>query len=73
MSKPSNTNITRVLRLTREMIVLADEGDEFRQDKSCGVLYGVLRDAAYKLRSLAEKERTIHQQKGLWDYDNGNV
>jgi len=73
VSKPYNTNITKVLRLTREMIILADEGDKNRQDKGCGVLYGVLRDAAYKLRNLAEKERSIHQQKDLWDVDDGAV
>ncbi|HHE46760.1 MAG TPA: hypothetical protein ENL08_03530 [Bacteroidetes bacterium] len=70
MLKPYNTNITKVLRLTREMIILADEGDNNRQDKSCGVLYGMLRDSAYKLRNLAEREKDIHKQNGLWDGDD---
>ena len=67
MSKPYNVNIIRVLRLTREMIILADEGDNNRKDKECGVLYGVLRDSAYKLRNLAEKEKALHIQNKLWD------
>ena len=51
-------------------MVLADKGDTSRQDKSCGILYGTLRDAAYKLRSLAEKERTLHKKNGKWDIDD---
>ena len=67
MAKPFNSNIQKVLRLTRDMMVLADEGDSIRQDRSCGVLYGTLRDSAYKLRELAEKERDLHQKNGIWD------
>lgn len=62
-----NKNIVKLLRLTREMIILADEGDLNRQDKSCGVLYGMLRDSAYKLKTLAEKEKEIHIENGIWD------
>ncbi len=71
MSKSFNTNIVKVLRLTREMMLLADQGDHSRRDRSCGVLYGTLRDAAYKLRQMAEKERTNHQNDGVWDIDEG--
>lgn len=67
MAKSYNTNIVKVLRLTRNMMVLADEGDSVRKDASCGVLYGTLRDSAYKLRELAEKERELHKEKGFWD------
>ncbi len=63
-------NIIKVLRLTREMIILADEGDANRKDASCGVLYGMLRDSAYKLKSLAEKEKIIHVQTRLWEIDD---
>ena len=51
------------------MIILADEGDDQRQDKSCGVLYGILRDSAYKLKNLAEKEKQNHKINGLWDIE----
>jgi len=73
MSKPYNENIVRLLRLSREMMILADMGDEHRQDRSCGVLYGALRDAAYKLRSLAEEEKQLHQQNGIWDIESGET
>jgi len=49
------------------MMSLADEGDTSRQDRSCGVLYGTLRDSAYKLRVLAEQEKLLHQKSGTWD------
>lgn len=71
MIRPCNKNIIKVLRLSRDMMLLADRGDENRQDRSCGVLYGTLRDSAYKLRSLAEQEIDIHKDAGLWDPDEG--
>ena len=69
VSKSFNINILKVLRLTRDMMVLADQGDSNRQDRSCGVLYGTLRDAAYKLRRLAEEEKQNHQDNGIWDIE----
>ena len=35
----------------------------------CGVLSGTLRDAAYKLRGEAEKEKRLHQQEGIWEVE----
>lgn len=69
MTRSCNKNIIRVLRLSRNMMVLADRGDEKREDRSCGVLYGTLRDSAYKLRSLAEQEIDVHKRTGIWDVD----
>ena len=67
MDKVYNLNIQKVIRLSRDMMVLADEGDNNRQDRSCGVLYGTLRDSAYKLRDLAEQEKKLHLKNGIWD------
>lgn len=64
--KPCNRNILRILHLTEEMIALADQGDVDREDVGCGVLYGMLRDSAYKLRKMAEEEKRVHQEKGWW-------
>ncbi len=69
MAKDCNKHLLELLRLSREMMVLADLGDRDREDSSCGVLYGMLRDAAYKLRKEAEKEKMLHQEKGSWDID----
>jgi hypothetical protein len=63
---PNNKNLKRLLRLTRDMLALADEGDRDRNDASCGILYGVLRDAAYQLRNMASKECDRHKDLGKW-------
>jgi len=65
--KPCDQHIQRTIQLTQDMISLADEGDADREDSGCGVLYGVLRDAAYKLWRLAEEEKKRHQAKGWWE------
>ena len=53
-------NLNRVIDLCYEMLEVADYGDKHRNDAGCGVVYGTLRDVAYKLRSLAEKELVLH-------------
>jgi len=63
---PNNQNLKRLLKLTRDMLALADEGDRDRNDASCGILYGVLRDAAYRLRNMAADECTRHKANGKW-------
>ena len=73
MAKGYNQNIIKVLRLSRDMMLLADKGDEMRQDIGCGVLYGTLRDTAYKLRNLAEQEVELHKKTGLWDIEESKV
>ena len=52
-----NHNIRKTLNLVDEMIKVADKGDIEREDNGCGILYGVLRDAAYKVKKLAEQEK----------------
>lgn len=51
------------------MMEIADEGDMVREDNGCGVLYGVIRDSAFKIGKLAEEEREAHRKKGLWKED----
>ena len=53
--------------MVEDMIELADKGDAQREDVGCGVLYGILRDSAFKLKQLAEKEKEIHIRKGWWN------
>ena len=67
MAEPFNENLLKTIRLTREMLALADEGDRDRDDDSCGIVYGVLRDTAYRLRKLAEQECDRHRDGGKWD------
>lgn len=62
-----NENLRRALRLTRVMLSLADEGERDHKDFACAILYGMLRDMAYKLRRGAEEECEKHRQAGRWD------
>lgn len=64
--KPCDENIKKTLDLVKNMLDLADEGDVVREDSNCGVLYGVLRDSAYKIKQLAEAEKEAHIKKGWW-------
>ncbi len=67
LMKPCNRNILLTIDLATQMIRLAERGDIDREDIGCGILYGVLRDAGYKLKLLAEKEKRAHIQKRKWD------
>jgi len=67
--KPCDKNIKNTLNIAQEMIKVADKGDIDREDIGCGILYGVLRDAAYKVKKLAEKEKEAHIKKGWWHND----
>jgi hypothetical protein len=66
MMKPCDESIKKTLKLVEDMLGLADEGDAVREDTGCGVLYGVVRDSAYKIKKLAEAERDAHINKGWW-------
>ncbi len=68
--KPCDYNIKTTLNLVDEMIKVADKGDNEREDNGCGILYGVLRDSAYKLKKLAEHEREKHIAKGWWNEES---
>jgi len=66
MTRPCNDKIVQTLDLVDHMIEIADEGDMVREDDGCGVLYGVLRDSAFKIKKLAEEEKEAHRRKGWW-------
>ena len=65
--KSYNENLIRVIRLTQEMLALADEGDRDRNDDTCGIVYGILRDTAYRLRKTAQAECESHKAAGKWN------
>jgi len=48
------------------MIELALKGDAEREDKGCGILYGILLDSAYKIKKMAELEKQAHIKEGGW-------
>ena len=62
----SNENIKTTLQLANTLLELADKGDLEREDIGCGILYGIMRDAAYKIKKIAESEKALHEQMGNW-------
>jgi len=56
--------LKKTFELVNIMLDLADEGDNAREDPGCGILYGVVRDSAYKIRQLADTEMKEHIKKG---------
>jgi len=64
--KACDKSIRETLDLVDNMLALADKGDAVREDNGCGVLYGVLRDSAFKIKTLAEAEKDAHIKKGWW-------
>jgi len=64
--KPCDESIKKTLEMIEIMLNLANNGDAVREDPGCGVLYGVLRDSAYKIKKLAEAEKEAHKKKGWW-------
>ncbi len=64
--KSSNENIKTTLQIVDFLIALADKGDLEREDVGCGILYGIVRDSAYKIKRAAESEMTVHIRMGKW-------
>ncbi len=67
MSRSFNDNLRRTIQLTEQMLALAEDGDRDRDDPSCGILYGIMRDTAYRLRKIAEQECIKHERADKWD------
>lgn len=58
--KQTVDNLRRSLDLANQLIELADRGSEDCQDDGCLVVYGILRDCGYKIRTSAESELKQH-------------
>ncbi|EFK08201.1 conserved hypothetical protein [delta proteobacterium NaphS2] len=67
--KPCDKTIKNTIAISERMLKIADQGDMVREDNGCGILYGVLRDSAYKIKKLAEAEKIAHIKKGWWKSD----
>ena len=62
-----NANIQKLIQLSRDMLILADEGQAAAADDSCRLLYGIVQDCAYKIRLEAEREQRSHQRNEIQD------
>lgn len=70
--KPCDKNIKETFKLVDLMIDLANRGDEEREDVGCGIIYGILRDSAFKIKKLADQEKAAHIRKGWWVDKSGH-
>jgi hypothetical protein len=60
MSDQCDENIERAVRLARELMELADDGQTNSLDTGCSILYGIIRDCGFRIRAAAEQERELH-------------
>ena len=67
MKQSCNEHIKESLEMVRSLIILADEGERDSRDDGCRLLYGVIRDCAYKIKNEAERERSAHQINNKWE------
>jgi hypothetical protein len=61
MENEPDEYIRRAIRLAGDMKNLADEGEVQAPDNSCAVLFGVVRDCAYRIQGRAEREEELHR------------
>ena len=61
-----NEHLRLALEYARQLMILADEGEAASKDDGCVLLYSVMRDCAYKIRSEANREREDHKATGRW-------
>ncbi len=61
--KPCDHNLQETLDLAEQMIALSLRGDDQREDTGCGILYGVMRDAGFQIRHLAQREMEHHRRR----------
>jgi len=67
MYTPGNQCIREAVELSDRLVDLANRGESESRDDGCAVLYGIVRDCAYKIRRRAEQEREQHIAYGRWD------
>jgi len=65
--RESSENIMRTIDLSRQLLYAADLGDLACEDDRCSLLYGIVRDNAYKILNEAERERERHINQGIWE------
>jgi hypothetical protein len=67
MARSTRNLIEKSLAISRQLTILADQGEAQGHDDGCAVLVGVIRDCAYKIRGRAEQEREVHRLRGKWE------
>ena len=67
MEASANRWIQKTLVMSRRLAEVANRGEAKADDDSCAVLFGVVRDCAYKIMGRAEEERQCHRRQGRWE------
>jgi len=66
VDKQSNKYILKALKIANDLIDLANNEEVLSNDNVCGILLGVMRDCAYKIRRQVERECQGRKAKGQW-------
>lgn len=66
METGQRVEIEQILALSDEMMRLADRGEAEAEDSGCTILYGILRDCAYKLKKLARHRGVAPEPRNGW-------
>jgi hypothetical protein len=61
--------IKKTLDMVKKMIILADKAEMGCSEYSATVLFGVVRDCAYKIKGRAEGERDRLKMLGDWEME----
>jgi hypothetical protein len=61
--KPCDLHLQESLKLADRMIALSFQGDQDREDNGCGIIYGMMRDAGFRLKQLVTREIENHRRK----------
>jgi len=61
--KPCDLHLEESLKLAERLIDLSFKGDQDREDNGCGIIYGVMRDAGFRLKHLVSREMETHRQR----------
>ena len=60
-SAPCDRYVQEAFELAERLLGLANEWDAADHDDGCGILLGVMRDCAYKIRREAQREGQSHR------------
>ena len=71
MSTDSIKHVRMALELSAEMIRMATCGMNASDDDGALVIYGVIRDCAYKIKEAAERERGASEARDTSEEING--
>jgi len=61
MNHTCNKNILKALGMAKALMDTANKAEAASDDDGCRILFGVMRDCAYKIRKQAECEYEAHK------------